>query len=109
MVQLPLVPSIPNYRVSTTLGGEQFVFDVRWNGRAETWFLNVLTSDAQPIRTGIRLVLGAGIGDRVADSRFPAGRFVVSDLSRSGREAGLDDLGTRVVVLFLTNEELGLG
>ena len=99
-VQLPLIPSVPFYRVGTTLAGRQYILDLRWNGRAESWFMDLLAEDETPIRLGIRIVLGALLGGRVTSTAIPRGRLAASDLSNSGREAGLDDLGTRVCVYF---------
>lgn len=101
---LPLVPSVPNYRVSTTLDERQYVLDIRWNTRAGKWVMDVLTDEAQPIRTGLHLVLGAMYVS--SDPRWPAGLFVAADLSGEGREATLDDMGTRVVVFFYTAAEI---
>lgn len=105
--QLPLIPSEPNYRFGTALNGKQVIIDVRWNGRDEAWYLDLLTEDEEPIRTGMKVVLGTILGGRSANADFPVGVFVASDLSGEGREATLDDLGVRVLVHFMTPEELG--
>lgn len=103
---LPLIPSEPNYRLGTQLDGTQYVIDCRWNSRAEAWYLDVLDANADPIRTGIKIVLGAALGARCTDPRFPQGLFLASDLSGQGREAGLDDLGVRVFVYYYPRSEL---
>jgi len=104
--QLPLRPSIPNYRVGTKLGDTSYVLDVRWNGRAEAWYMDVRTEDAEPIRVGIKLVLGAALGRRCVDPRFPPGVLMASDTSGAGQEATLDDLGERVQVFYFPPEDL---
>ena len=104
-VILPLKPSIANYRVGTTLDGTAYVFDVRWNGRDAAWYLDVRDAEANIIRRGIRIVLGALLGRRCTDPRFPRGVLFASDLSGEQREAGFDDLGTRVRVYFYTPAE----
>ncbi len=87
----------PNFRIGTTFEGVSYIFDCRWNTRDEAWYLDLLAEDETPIRRGIKVVLGALLGGRAGhDPRFPAGVIVASDLSGEGREAGLDDLGTRV-------------
>lgn len=103
--QLPLVPSVPNYRFATTLGADTFVFDVRWNGRAKKWFMDIRDVDANAIRVGVAIVLGAILGGRSADPRMPKGALLASDLSGQGVDAGFDDLGTRVQVYFHPAEE----
>lgn len=102
--QLPLSSAQTNYRFGTSLGGVQYTIDVRWNGRDEAWYADILTEDATPIRRGIKLVLGGLLGGRVIDPRFPDGVLLAVDLARLGRDAGLDDLGDRVAVYFLPYE-----
>jgi hypothetical protein len=112
---LPVVPSIPSYNFSSTLevyddSGETvpavFLFDVYWNTRAGSWFMHVFEADGTPIRHGIRIVLGTILGGRSVDRRFPAGALKAEDLSGKGIEATLDDLGTRVVIYYYTDDEL---
>lgn len=107
-VAIPLDPTVgPHYRVGVTLSGEQFLFDVRWNGRDEAWYLDVRADDATAIRTGIRVVLGTLLGGRVVDPRFPPGFLQAVDLTNSGTEATLDDLGTRVQIYYYPFEDFG--
>lgn len=108
MVVIPLAPSIPFQRFTTTLDGVPYVFDAKWNGRAEVWTLDILDEDEEPIRVGIRVVLGAVLGRRGAalpDSRMPTGFLVAIDLSGAGVDAGLDDLGERVQVHYYSADE----
>ena len=102
---LPLQPSIPNYRVGIALEGVQYIFDVRWNGRDTAWYLDVLQEDETPIAHGLKLVLGASIGSGITNPNFPPGVFVCRDLSNEGLDAGLDDMGTRIVVYFIPHSE----
>lgn len=104
-VKLPLEPSLPNYRVGTALAGVQFLLDVRWNDRDSSWYIDVLAEDETPIRSGIKVVLGSALGGRTVAAGFPAGIMIAADLTKSGIEAGLDDLGARVVVNFYTFAE----
>jgi hypothetical protein len=104
-VLIPLQPSIPNYRVGTALEGVQYTLDVRWNGRDEAWYLDLLLEDETPVVHGLKLVLGAAIGSGITNPDFPPGVFVCRDLSNEGRDAGLDDMGTRVVVYFFPHSE----
>lgn len=105
MLQLPFIPSVPSYRVSTTLSGVVYIFDVRWNTRDEAWYFDLLTEDETVIRHGIKIVLGTILAGRVS-TRLPRGAFIAADLSGFGRDAGLDDLGSRVNVYFYTLEEI---
>lgn len=103
---LPLVPSLPLYRFNTTLGDRQFGFRLRWNGRDEAWYMDVEREDGTVLRRAIRVVLGVLLGGRSVDPDFPPGGFRAVDLKGTGVDAGLDDLGDRVAIYYLTPEEL---
>lgn len=107
VVSLPLQPSNPNYRVGTTLDGEAFLFDMRWNERDQAWYMDILLDDDEetPLRRGVKVVIGSLLGNRCTSSRFPKGALVVVDTSGERRDAGLDDLGTRVQVHFFPASE----
>lgn len=102
MQTLPLTPSVPHYRFGTTLDGIQLTFELRWNGRAASWFMSIFDEDDEPIRSGIRVVLGPELGGRVSDARMPPGQLFAIDLDNSGVEPGLDDLGERVLVMYIS-------
>lgn len=103
--RLPIDAAFPRYRVATKLGETQFVVDVHWNARAGAWYLDIATEDGDPIRSGLKIVLGALLGVRSIDPRMPEGVLVASDLSGEGRDATIDDLGSRVVVFFYASSE----
>ena len=104
-VALPLIPSVPNYRVSTALENTQYIFDVRWNSRDLSWYLDISTETDEPIRVGMRIMLGTILGARSTDPRMPPGMLIAADLTNTGIDAGFDDLGTRIAVLYYTLDE----
>lgn len=98
----------PHFEFSTTFDGVTFDLDCRWNEREQAWYFDLLTEDGTPIVRGVKIVLGVMLGGRtgVSNPLFPAGALMAFDLSDEGREATLDDLGTRVVVYFVPTEQL---
>lgn len=105
-VQLPLDAADPIYRVGVTLNDTPYIFDVHWNGRDGAWYFDLLDSTEDPIRCGIKVVLGIPLGFRCTDPRFPRGVLLAADLSGAGRDATIDDLGYRVIVMHYTLAEL---
>lgn len=103
---LPLDSAAPHYQVGTSLDGVQYILELKWNMRDEAWYLDILAEDEDPIRHGMKIVLGTLLGRRSVDPRMPAGAFIAADLSGAGREATIDDLGTRVVVYYYTADEV---
>lgn len=95
---LPFVPGNANYRLATTLDGDPYILDVRWNGRDGAWYFDLLEEDETPIVHGLKIVLGGYIGRYVDHLLFKNGVFFAVDTSGQRLPPTLDDLGTRVQV-----------
>jgi len=109
MLQLPFATSDPNYRMTVVIAGTPYIFNVHWNGRDAAWYFDLLTSDETVIYAGIKIVLGT----MLALSRMPAagdlaplGAFMVVDTSGQDIDATLDDINSRVLVLFADIDDL---
>lgn len=97
IIPLDVRDGSPNFRIGVSLDfGVPYLFDVRWNSRDSSWYMDVLEADETAIVSGVRLVLGTYLGRRTRHPLFARGVFVMFDSSGSGAEATLDDLGTRV-------------
>lgn len=105
-LQMPLIPSEPNYHFSIDLVSVTFIINIRWNERSESWYMDVSSEDEIPLLLGMRIVLGTLIGVRSTAVGRPDGQFIVSDLTDQGLDATLDDLGVRVLMYFYTTAEL---
>lgn len=101
-VVIPLQPSTPWYRVTVTITGTPYHFDVRWNVRDHAWYFDVYESDETPIAYGLKIVLGTNIGRRVKHPLFAEGAFRAADLTGKHLDAGFDDIGTRVQLRYFT-------
>ncbi len=101
--ELPLVGGQFDTEFDTVLAGATFTIRQRWNTRDAAWYLDLYDVNRDPIFQGIKVVIGTGLGRRVADPRMP-GVFVAADLETVtagvSRDATFDDLGTRVRVYF---------
>lgn len=106
MIVLPFVPSVPFYRFATVINDQNYNLDVKWNARDSAWYFDISTETDTVIRRGIKVVLGAYLGRVSTDPLFENGAIVALDTSGAQRDAGLDDIGTRVQVLYLTALEL---
>jgi hypothetical protein len=106
---LPLIPSLAQYEFDTTLDGNPFTINIRWNMREEKWYMDLWYTDGTVIATGLALVVGAIIGLRIAHADFP-GLFLVRDTAAPkgsvGRDAGFDDMGQRVQVYLFRYDEV---
>lgn len=105
--ELPIDSEHPDYDVGITLEGRNYIFHVRWNVRDSSWYFDILDPSKvdergkpDPIVRSVRLVLGVVLARRCLDPRMPTGMLFASDVSGDERDAGLNDLGTRVKVYY---------
>ena len=108
------------YTFNCTLNGISYTFDVQYNERDGIWYfdLYLATSDT-PLASSIPILLGGnilsayaylGIGGLFAvDMGAASSKGSPSDTTENvlvSADAGPDDLGTRVIVVYLTPDEV---
>lgn len=100
----------PLLEFATSLGEDQVVLTFRWNSRANggrgAWFMDVRELDGAPIALGVKLVLGVNLCRTSSHPIFLRNVLRLVDTTDESREATLDDLGTRVLLLNHTLDEL---
>lgn len=106
MIQLPLTSDA--CRTFTMIFGvHRYRLTTVWNDRAQYFTLSIADGDTdEPIVNAIPLVLGA---DLLKTTCPRLGSMIVVDTSAepgSGRDAGPDDLGSRVEVIWLEPGEV---
>lgn len=103
--RVPLRTSVPAFRQRTSLDGVTFEFDFAWNERESAWYMTVADADGVALRGGVRMVIRWPLLLSVADARRPGGELYLIDVDGTGREAALDDLGVRAVLMYVTAAE----
>lgn len=105
ILDLPLT-SDPSRSVTVTMGDADYKLVTRYNDRSSVWTLDILSpSDDSYIVAAAPIVLGSDILEPFG---VGIGRMLVIDMSAapgSGTEAGPDDLGVRVRVLWISEDE----
>lgn len=99
----------PHFSVGTVINDQSYTFSCKWNSRDNSWYLDVDEESGTPIVSGVRIVLGVYLGRKSTHPLFTSGVFVAIDLSRQSKEATIDDLGTRVIVVRYSVEEIVAG
>ena len=106
-VVVPLDASSSAYSVRCQLAGEDFQFDVNWNERDSSWYFSLSDGEATPILSGVKIVPGHDFLRYCPEiERKPRGVLVALDTSTQETRPGRDELGDRVIVLFLEPEDL---
>jgi len=100
-IVLPVTAEAPFYDLEVTLEGATYRLELRWNERAQAWFLALYDAAGDVLAAGRAVALGADLRGRSADARLPPGILLAVDTSGENRDAGRDDLGERVKLLYV--------
>lgn len=113
----PQTPPLPFLELVADLDGANYTIRLWFNTRATrmladgaeeagAWFLTILDEPGETIIAGaVKLVCNWPLFRVLAD-REPAGYLIAVDTSGAGIDPGLDDLGTRVVLDYITADEV---
>ena len=90
----------PDYTFTIGLDGDTYRLRLLWQERSTSWYMDIQEVDGTPILSTRRLVLGLPLTFRYKDTRLPPGEFELQDTTAQDEEAGLFDLGSRVLLLY---------
>jgi hypothetical protein len=104
MQTVPFTPEEYDQQLIVKLGDDTYVFDARWNERGKIWTFDLSRdSDQVQLLAGVPLLAGQ---DVLSPYALGIGALLVTDLSQKNTDPGPDDLGDRVLVSWLSNDEL---
>ena len=106
--EVPLTIDFDDYSFAIDLDGTTYQLTLRWNGRAEKWFISLELQDGTEV-IGMRPV----IADWPPFARFrgpniPLGELLFVDTSRSNTDPGRNDLGERVILVYLEEADIAV-
>lgn len=101
---MQIIPLSQNYSANFTidLNGEVYAFVTRYNSRFGNWSFDLFRDDVE-IASGISMILGSDIIDQY---NFNIGVLFMVDLETSTIDATAFDIGTRVVLVHTSEEEI---
>jgi len=100
---IPLVPS-PFQQINVTLEDINMNFDIRWNGTAACWKLDIFAADESFTFRGLRLSPGVDLLEGLALPEL--GGLYISDTQRFHAEPDYDGLGDRYQLFYMTLVEI---
>jgi hypothetical protein len=110
MAQFVLPTPRNGYPIDTirvALDGVTYTFAWAWNQTEGVWYVSIGDADADPIVSGLRVVLNSSLLASVADARRPPGVLLVLDPSGGKADPTLETLGSSVKVVYLDAAEVG--
>lgn len=102
---IPIAPGVPDQRLSVQIDELTFTLDLLWNSRVEKWSMSMSDGDGA-IFSGHALSLDYPVLQAYNDRRSPPGELLLVDTSDQQLEPGLDDLGERVLLLYVEQGSL---
>lgn len=102
---VPTPAALVNWTQRTILDGVPYVLRFRWNARMSRWTMTLSDENGNLLRGGIVLVIDTPLlRSRTPD--MPPGQLVCVDTSGRREPAGLEDLGSRVLLKYYTQAQL---
>lgn len=105
-LQIPTRTDLAIYSISVDLEGETFKLDFQFNEREGFWYFDLMDVDEVLIRAGVKVVTGWSLTRLISDARRPPGEITIIDTADLDREAGIEDLGTEVLMLYAEAEDV---
>lgn len=106
-VELAIGTPTPKFTDLYVLDGTTYTLSFAWNVRLGAWFVDVLNAQGDTVMIGgIRLVVDVPLVPNFT-LRQPTGWFIAKDTSGKGVDPGLDDLGGRVRLLYVSKSDTG--
>lgn len=96
----------PNDTIRVALDGATYTFSWNWNQTEGVWYVSIGDADADPIVSGLRVVLNSSLVANVADPRRPPGALLVIDPSGGKVDPTLETLGSSVKLVYLDAAEV---
>lgn len=94
----------PSQLFDINLDGTDYTFSIKFNSRSNVWTADIVnTLTTEQILMGAPLVVGQDI---LEPYNFNIGTLTVIDTSSALVDATIDDMGTRIIFLYLTPDEI---
>ncbi len=105
-VQIPLVTGVPWFAIQTTLDNITYGLEFLWNDTSQGWYLSLFDVDGNLIQSGRKLTLETPLCARGRTGAEPPGLLVCFDTSGQQQMPGLNDLQSRVVLVYFSPDEV---
>lgn len=88
------------------LGGIELLVRLEYSERLNTYYMTLFDADGDTIYANRKILAGYQVAIRQRDARLPPGIFVPADTDLRDTPPTFDELGGRVKLLFVPNEDI---
>jgi len=103
---IPARSDTATYIFTIELEGAIYQFRMQFNDRDQSWFFDILDVDGNVIRQGVKVVANWPLLRLVASELRPPGELYAVDLTGEARRAGVEDLGSEILFVYLPEAEV---
>ena len=104
--KLPLFGDLPQYRYSVVIDGISYIFEYKWNVRADSWYLSILQPDETCIRAGIRIVKDWNLIFRDVNELLFEGVLYVLRADNGSGDPVFEDFPDATLILQISGDDL---
>ena len=103
-----ILPTInyPRYSKTCSVDGVAYTFSFDWNAQGGFWTVSVALPDGSVLISGVRACLGIDLFSQYSLDNFPKGMFMLVRKDDTFEEPVMDNLGSDVLLMYLTEEDL---
>jgi hypothetical protein len=104
--QLQTSTELAYYSQTVELDGSTFLLVFRWNARREYWSVDIFDVDGNPIALARKILVDVDLVKQRHHAGAPAGVLFAWESKDQKEKPGVDELGSRVLLLYLEESEL---
>lgn len=99
-LNLPVRSDVKSYTFTIDLNGATFTLRFRYNERGGIWFMDVADAQDNGIVNGVPVQTNVDLLSQTIKESLPDGLFIPIDETGNERDAGENDLGNDIILLF---------
>lgn len=104
VLELPVRSDFPAYSFELDLDNQVNTYRFKYNERSDRWTMEILDLDGNVVVGGVPILTSIPAWDQYVREEQPPGRFLPFDETLEGKNAGRNDLGNDILLLY--EEEL---
>lgn len=104
--QIPLPQDVSHFVQQAILDNVTYTLRCHYNERENSWYMDLLDVEQNPIVCGRKLVADWPLLHRSRHTSLPPGQLYMVDLSDAGIDPSLADIGSRVILVYADEVEM---
>lgn len=100
LIEIPTRSDLKAYEFQIELDGDIYTLGFRYNERMQNWVMDIADGLGNEILNGIVLLTNVPLTDDYVIEGLPPGRFICDDRTGENKDAGEEDLGNDVRLLY---------